>query len=119
MTGTQHQVMNYDPNYTLCGRMAKQTVRLTFGQWRHRGTFDVSVSGNITGLEVIRAAVDSLFESLSTVPFFNDETGENDKMSTISLGRLQCMDDDLRREEWLADMLISAEIIAIEPEAEQ
>lgn len=111
--------IDYDPNLTMCGRMAKQTVRLTFGQWRHRGTFDVSVGGNITGLDVIRAAVDNLFESLSTVPFFNDETGENDEMSTISLGRLQCMDDDLRREEWLADMLISAEIINIEPETEQ
>lgn len=31
MIGTQNQVMNYDPNYTLCGRMADQTVRLTFG----------------------------------------------------------------------------------------
>jgi len=29
------------------------------------------------------------------------------------------MDDDLHREEWLGDMLISAEIINIEPEVEQ
>ncbi|EPB0159049.1 DUF5406 family protein, partial [Escherichia coli] len=28
---TQPQIMNYDPNLTSCGRMAKQTVRLTFG----------------------------------------------------------------------------------------
>ncbi|WP_249509223.1 DUF5406 family protein, partial [Escherichia coli] len=33
---TQPQIMNYDPNLTSCGRMAKQTVRLTFGLWEYR-----------------------------------------------------------------------------------
>ncbi|CAD5563442.1 Uncharacterised protein [Escherichia coli] len=28
---TQPKIMNYDPNLTLYGRMAKQTVRLTSG----------------------------------------------------------------------------------------
>lgn len=112
-------VMNYDPNFTLCGRMAKQTVRLTFGQWQYRGTFDVTVMGNISGQSVIKYAIENLLEDLPTVPFFNDDTGENDEMSVIHLGELECMDDDLRREEWLGDMLISAEIINIEPEVEQ
>ncbi|WP_244582464.1 DUF5406 family protein, partial [Escherichia coli] len=35
---TQPQIMNYDPNLTSCGRMAKQTVRLTFGLWEYRET---------------------------------------------------------------------------------
>ncbi|EEQ3874799.1 DUF5406 domain-containing protein, partial [Escherichia coli] len=33
--------MNYDPNLTLYGRMAKQTVLLTFGLWEYRETFEV------------------------------------------------------------------------------
>lgn len=112
-------VMNYDPNFTLCGRMAKQTVRLTFGQWHYRGAFEVNVMAGISGLRVIEYAIESLLEDLPTVPFFNDDTGENDEMSVIHLGELECMDDDLRREDWLGDMLISSEIINIEPEVEQ
>lgn len=119
MIGTQNQVMNYDPNYTLCGRMADQTVRLTFGQWEYRTTMDVVVGGNTNGLSVIECAVDFAYEKLETIPFFNDETGENDEMAVIHLGNLECKDDDLRGEEWLKDMLIGAEIINIEPEAKQ
>lgn len=119
MIGTQNQVMNYDPNYTLCGRMAKQTVRLTFGLWKYRTSMDVVVGGNCTGLSVIEYAVELAYEQLSSVPFFNGDTGGNDEMSVIHIGNLQCMDDDLRGEEWLKDMLISAEIINIEPEVKQ
>lgn len=119
MSATQNAVMNYDPNLTNCGRMATQTVRLTFGQWQYRGTFDVTVRGNISGLRVIEYAIENLLEDLPTVPFFNDDTGENDEMSVFLLGELECMDDDLRREDWLGDMLISAEIINIEPEEHQ
>lgn len=31
---------DFDPNMVACGRAVKQTVRLTFGCWRYRGTFD-------------------------------------------------------------------------------
>lgn len=115
---TQPEIMNYDPNMTLCGRMAKQTVRLTFGQWQYRGSFDVVVRGNITGLDAIRSAVENLYEDLPSVPLFNDETGENDEMAMIHFGKLVCTDEDLRGDGWLGDMLISAEIISIEPEVE-
>lgn len=116
-TTNQTPVMDYDPNLTLCGHMAKQTVRLTFGQWQYRGMFEVTVCGNITGLDVIRSAIDNLFEELPTVPFYNDETEEDDEMVVINLGSLECQDDELRGEEWLGDMLICAEIININPEA--
>jgi hypothetical protein len=112
-------VMNYDPNFTLCGRMADQTVRLTFGQWEYRTTMDVVVGGNTNGLRVIECAVEFAYEKLETIPFFNDETGKNDEMSVIHLGNLECKDDDLRGEDWLKDMLIGAEIVNIEPEAKQ
>lgn len=119
MIGTQNQVMNYDPNYTLCGRMADQTVRLTFGQWEYRTTMDVVVGGNCNGLSVIECAVGLAYEQLGTVPFFNDDTGKDDEMAVINVGDLQCVDEGLEGEDWLKEMLIGAEIISIEPEAEQ
>ncbi|MER0046549.1 DUF5406 family protein [Pectobacterium odoriferum] len=104
-------VMNYDPNLVLCGRTAKQIVRLTFGQWEYRGVFDVAVMGNISGLDVIRVAVENLYESLpcGVIPF------DDIKYAIIELGELTSNDEDLRGEEWLFDMLIGAEIISIEP----
>lgn len=56
---------DFDPNMVACGRAVKQTVRLTFGCWRYRGTFEVEVRGNITGLDAIRCAVEILYESLT------------------------------------------------------
>ncbi|CVE75130.1 DUF5406 family protein [Serratia bockelmannii] len=119
MIGTQNQVMNYDPNYTLCGRMVKQTVRLTFGQWKYRTSVDVVVGGNSNGFSVIETAIGVAYEQLGTIPFFNDDTGKDDEMAVINVGNLQCMDECLEGEDWLKEMLIGAEIINIEPEAEQ
>ncbi|EKF2990675.1 DUF5406 family protein, partial [Escherichia coli] len=56
MNSTTAAIMNYDPNMTLCRRMARQTVRLTLGQWEYRETFEVDVVGNLTGLDVITCA---------------------------------------------------------------
>lgn len=58
---TQTNVMNYDPNMTLCGRLAKQTVRLTLGLWEYRQTFEITVGGNLMGLDVITCAIESLY----------------------------------------------------------
>lgn len=38
------------------------------------------------------------------------------EMATIELDGITCDDDELRGEEWLADMLVSAEIIRYEPD---
>lgn len=109
------EVMNYDPNLTLCGRMAKQTVRLTFGLWEYRETLEVTVGGNLTGLDVISCAIESLYETLPYEEVRNERTGGTDIMATINIGELTCQDEDLSGELWLAGMLISAEIISIEP----
>ncbi|OSK92289.1 hypothetical protein ECXG_00799 [Escherichia coli TA447] len=108
---TQPQIMNYDPNLTSCGRMAKQTVRLTFGLWEYRETFEVTVGGNLTGLDVISSAIESLY---ATLPYEEVED-ERDIIATINIGGLECKDENLSGELWLAGMLISAEIISIEP----
>ncbi|MFL9144782.1 DUF5406 family protein [Escherichia coli] len=112
---TQPQIMNYDPNLTSCGRMAKQTVRLTFGLWEYRETFEVTVGGNLTGLDVISCAIESLYATLPYEEVEDKRTGETDIMATINIGELICQDEDLSGELWLAGMLISAEIISIEP----
>ncbi|EFJ8857328.1 DUF5406 family protein [Escherichia coli] len=107
--------MNYDPNLTSCGRMAKQTVRLTFGLWEYRETFEVTVGGNLTGLDVISCAIESLYATLPYEETLNERTEETDIMATINIGGLTCQDEDLSGELWLAGMLIAAEIISIEP----
>ncbi|EDK5264406.1 hypothetical protein CI424_25070 [Salmonella enterica subsp. enterica serovar Enteritidis] len=107
---------DFDPNMVACGRAVKQTVRLTFGCWRYRGTFEVEVRGNITGLDAIRFAVELLYESLPSVVVTDDDLECDMKMATIELDGITCDDDDLRGEEWLADMLVSAEIIRYEPD---
>ncbi|EFS2651741.1 DUF5406 domain-containing protein [Salmonella enterica] len=108
---------DFDPNMVACGRAVKQTVRLTFGRWRYRGTFEVDVRGNVTGLDAIRYAVESLYESLPSVVVTDDDDQECDmEMATIELDGITCDDDELRGEDWLADMLVSAEIIRYEPD---
>ncbi|EOO9889169.1 DUF5406 family protein, partial [Escherichia coli] len=111
MNSTTAAIMNYDPNMTLCGRMAKQTVRLTFGLWEYRETFEVTVGGNLTGLDVINCAIESLYVTLPYEEVLDERTGETDIMATINIGELICQDEDLSGELWLAGMLISAEII--------
>lgn len=107
---------DFDPNMVAGGRAVKQTVRLTFGCWRYRGTFEVEVRGDITGLDAIRYAVELLYESLPSVVVDDDDQECDMEMATIELDGITCDDDDLRGEEWLADMLVSAEIIRYEPD---
>ena len=106
--------MDYDPNLTNSGRMAKQTVRLTFGMWEYRKTVETEVGGNCTGLTVIECAVDNVFESLPEnhygAPYLVMQSLKNPEDT------LQCEDDEDHGDEWLKDMLISAEIIAIRPD---
>ena len=106
----QPKIINFDPNMTLCGHIAKQVVSMTFGLWEYRGTFEVEVCGNLTGLDVIRSAIETLYESLPYTELPFDKGG----YATITLGELISDDEDQRGKEWLSEMLISAEIISIE-----
>ncbi|ELD0487545.1 DUF5406 family protein [Escherichia coli] len=108
--------MNYDPNLTSCGRMTKQTVRLTFGLWTYRETFEVTIGGNLTGLDVISCAIESLYETLPYEEIQDEYTGETGIMATVNIGGLICTDEEISGELWLAGMLIAAEIISIEPD---
>ncbi|TDB41047.1 hypothetical protein C5467_24660 [Photorhabdus khanii subsp. guanajuatensis] len=108
--------MNYDPNLTLCMRSAEHVVRLTFAQWEYRQVVDVIVTANIRGLDVINQSVENLYDSLPTIPFFNDDIGEDDEMAVFHVGALECTDEGLEGVGWLNEMLIKAEIISITSE---
>lgn len=113
-------VMNYDPNLTNSGRMAVQTVRLTFGVWEYRAVIEVAVGGNCTGLIVIDCAVENAYESLEQRGIY----GLEDTYAVINMPKigapeevLECGDDEQHGEDWLKNMLLSAEIISIKPRA--
>ena len=104
--------MNYDPNMTNSGRMAKQTVKLTFQQWEYKAEMIEVVGGNCTGMTVIDSAVDIAYENLP------DDRGCPYIVMTDADGNtLRCDDDEEQGEEWLKGMLVRAEITAIEKSA--
>ena len=110
--------MNYNPNLTNSGRMAKQTVRLTFAMWDYRHTTEVVIGGNCTGLTVIEAAVERCHTDLPNAPAPYD----SDNIPVIYMdgpqGRLEVVDEEGEGEDWLKDMLVSAEIVSITKDEE-
>jgi len=109
--------MNYDPNLTNCGRMAKQKVRLTFGVWKYRTTRETIVGGNCLGLEVIDCAVSNVFEELDYKEIRGEQI-EEIILEDADGNTLHCDDDEDRDEEWLKNMLVAAEILEIVPDKE-
>lgn len=105
--------MNYDPNLTTSGRMARQTVRLRFQQWNYKAELEAEVGGNCTGLDVISCAVGNAYESLPRL--YADVASI--ELKDAEGNTLECSDDEDQGEDWLKDMLVGAEIVAIEPES--
>lgn len=106
--------MDYDPNLTNSGQMAKQRVRLTFAQWKYRTTREVVIGGNCTGLSVIDSAVETVLEDLE----YTEYEGREYSRITLEDGdgnTLEYEDEDCRCDDWLKDMLIAAEIVEIVP----
>ena len=104
-------MLNLDPNMNFSGNTAVKTIRLVFGAWDYRAVRNVTVGGNCSGLTNIEAAIESLFDDLyderPSLPqlVMERENGE----------KLICEDDENREEDWLKDMLVSAEIVAATP----
>jgi len=111
--------MNYDPNLMLSGKMAKQTIVLKFQMWDYTKTVEHTVTGNIPGFLAIEGAVSAFYETLPTVRILT-EAGFEDAVEIVlenpTGDTMTCEDGELEGEDWLKDMLVSAEIIAIEPE---
>jgi len=101
--------MNYDPNVISDG--SKQTVKLTFGMWDSRKEITVEVGGNCSGLTVIDCAVENVYDQLEPedgITFITLTNANGDE--------LECEDDLDQGADFLKNMLIGAEIIAIAPE---
>lgn len=97
--------MNYDPNLTNSGRMAKQTVELVFQTWEYKAARTVVVRGNCKGHSVIEAAIDIVEEELG---FDEGElvlTNEKGDTCGVELWEFK-----------LEDMLVEARITHIEPD---
>lgn len=101
------EIMNYDPNLLNSGYMAKQTIKLTFAEWDYRAEVEVVVGGNLRGGSVIDAAIEKFFDER-----FDDERNaarvdmENADGDTL-------INDEIEDWEYLKDMLVKAEIVAI------
>lgn len=106
-------IMNYDPNVV---DYTRQTVRLTFASWEARRVMEVDVPGG-TGFDVIEGAISLAYESLP------DRTYETLTSEPITVAVLEltypdgdvliCEDEEQAGEDWLREMLIGAEIVAI------
>lgn len=110
--------MDYDPNLTNSGRMAIQTVRLTFGLWESRKEIEVKVGGNCTGLAIIDAAISNAYDKLERRSIYGSD-GSYAVMyfeHPVTGDSLECEDEEDEDEEWLKDMLIKAEIVDIQPD---
>lgn len=101
--------MNYDPNLVNCGRMADQTVEITFGCWDSKITMITTVGGNCLGFTIIESAIENIYDTLNmnsdnvVYIILKDDNGDT----------LECSDDEDRGSDWLKDMVISASIIDI------
>jgi hypothetical protein len=106
-------MFNNDPY--LGGSFADKTVKLVFGQWEYRKEIIVTISGNTRGLSVIKSAVGVAYEELPYTTVRGEEFAEI-KMVAPNGDTLSVEDDDCQGEEWLSEMLVSAEITALTPE---
>lgn len=114
--------LNYDPNFA--HSMAKKTVRVTLGSWDYRKVIDVTIGGNTIGLSVIESACRSIWEDLPVVgsDVFPEEGGIAQLVMTrpsedgSGEDTLIIDDEDERGEDWIADMVLAAEIVSIVPE---
>ena len=115
---TPPAVMNYDPNVTCSGSMAKQTVKLIFGKWHYRTERTVKVGGNCTGLTVISFAVRQVYDSLEYTEYKGKEYAKITMTDADNTTDFESEDEEYGCEDWLSDMLISAEIIDITSDAD-
>lgn len=101
-------ITELDPNI----RWGKKTIRMTFMQWGYKAVHEASVGGNCSAMSNLDAALSNVYDTLPPdnwgVPYIVMEDGKGDS--------LQNGDDEGRSEDWLMDMLVSAELISVEPE---
>jgi hypothetical protein len=109
---SKKEVIDFDPNLVLCGRTVDYKVRLIFADRHYRKEMVVEVGGNVRGFDVIESAINQAYAELP----YDEKYGEikeiyfEDKTSTLCVA-----DDHEQEEDFLKELLISAEIIGIQP----
>ena len=98
---------NYDPNAR--HEFPLHVVKLTFQQWAYKTTMTVRVGGNCMGHSVIETALSSVYGKLE-----ENEYGEKYVVLKKPKADLMCADEDGGEEEWLGNMLVKSEILALE-----
>lgn len=108
---TESTLINFDPNMNYSGNMSTKTIRMTFGVWDYRLTKEVTVGGNGAGFHNIDSALMQIYEDVEATGIVLKRESDG--------GTLLCEDDENQGEDWLKDMLIAAEIIAVAPQVWQ
>ena len=111
-----HDGIDFDPNMNYCGRMTHKTIELVFACWQYRRVERVTVGGNVTGMAAVQSALAKVYDQLPGRYYLDGKDRYAELVLFDEEGNdLQCVDDDLKLEEWLASMLVSARITAITP----
>jgi len=105
----------YDQSLCFDGKVAIQEVKLTFGLWEYRKEVVTTVGGNCLGLNVIRAAVENVYDNLKIRTQGKYGIMEGIILEDSNGNSLETFDVEQEGCQWLENMLISAEIISINP----
>lgn len=101
-------ITEFDPNI----RWGKNTLRLTFMQWEYKVTHEITVGGNCYAMSNLDSALTAIYDKLPVdewgIPYIILEDNNGDT--------LQTGDTEGKNEDWLMNMLVSTEVISIEPE---
>jgi hypothetical protein len=95
-------ITNYNPNI----RWGKQHVEIVLMQWDYKKSFTVDIGGNCIGFDVIEAAVERIYDGLPS-----DELGPFVILTNSAGDDLECQDEEGREDEWIKDMVVSAQIV--------
>lgn len=106
---------NYDPNLFCSGNRAKQSIRITFGMWHYRKVMEVDFHSNISGLDAIKCAVEHILDGLPRVGCSPADQIPRIVLEAENGDTLICDDDEDQWDVWLFQMVIAAEIIAVQP----
>lgn len=103
-------IKEYSPNI----EWGKQKVEIVLMQWGYKGKFAVEVGGNCRGMSVIDCAISILYES------FLPKEGDDDAPCRFELknrkgGKLLCADDEDRGDDYIKNMVVSAQIVGWTP----
>lgn len=115
-------MLNYDPNIT-CNHECTQFVRIKVQQWEYCKTYETTITGNTSGFDAIRFAIEKIVETLidqagndPIIIEMTDKTGEILETGLIEkaavIGLIDFDEDDII--EAFKEMIVSAEIFDLQ-----